>query len=192
MDGWRGLGPWLRPDKSLSQSARRTAAEYAEEVLAAMPLLIRLAGRDDAAAISVVLYESFVEFRDLYTDGGFAATALGVDQILVRMREGPVWVGLRDDVVVGTVAAVGKGESAYIRGMAVLPAARGLGAGSALLRAVESWASREGYVRLFLSTTPFLDSAIRLYEKFGFRRVVEEPQNLLGTPLFTLEKVAGR
>jgi len=157
-----------------------------------MPLLIRLAGRDDAAAISGVLYESFVEFRALYTDGGFAATALGVEQILVRMREGPVWVGLRDDVVVGTVAAVGKGESAYIRGMAVLPAARGLGVGSALLRAVETWACEQGCGRMFLSTTPFLDSAIRLYEKFGFRRVVEEPQDLLGTPLFRMERVADR
>jgi GNAT superfamily N-acetyltransferase len=155
----------------------------------ATSLEIRLAGRDDAAAISAVLYESFVEFRDLYTDGGFAATALGVEQILVRMREGPVWVALRDGAVLGTVAAVGKGESAYVRGMAVLPAARGLGAGSALLRAVESWACGEGHTRLFLSTTPFLDSAIRLYERFGFRRMAEEPQDLFGTPLFTMEKV---
>jgi GNAT superfamily N-acetyltransferase len=157
-----------------------------------MPLLIRLAGRDDAEAISAVLYESFVEFRDLYTDGGFAATALGAEQVLVRMREGPVWVGLRDDAVLGTVAAVGKGESAYIRGMAVLPAARGLGVGSALLRAVESWALEQGSSRLFLSTTPFLDSAIRLYERFGFWRKAEEPQELFGTPLFRMEKVVRR
>ena len=157
-----------------------------------MALLIRLAGREDAAAISGVLYESFVEFRALYTDGGFAATALGAEQVLVRMREGPVWVALRDGAVLGTVAAVARDTSAYIRGMAVLPAARGLGVGSALLRAVETWACEQGCGRMFLSTTPFLDSAIRLYEKFGFRRVVEEPQNLLGTPLFTLEKVAGR
>jgi GNAT superfamily N-acetyltransferase len=157
-----------------------------------MALLIRLAGREDAAAISGVLYESFVEFRALYTDGGFAATALGAEQILVRMREGPVWVALRDGAVLGTVAAVARDTSAYIRGMAVLPAARGLGVGSALLRAVETWACEQGCGRMFLSTTPFLDSAIRLYERFGFRRVVEEPQDLLGTPLFTMEKMTGR
>lgn len=150
---------------------------------------IRRAEAGDAAAIGAVLQESFVEFKSLYTDGGFAATALGAEQILIRMREGPVWVALRDGVVLGTVAAVAKGESVYIRGMAVLPAARGLGAGSALLREVVSWAFCGGYKRLFLSTTPFLDSAIRLYERFGFRRMAEETQDLSGTPLFGMEKI---
>jgi GNAT superfamily N-acetyltransferase len=152
---------------------------------------IRLAETGDAAAISRVLFEAFVEFKRLYTEGGFAATALGAEQILIRMQEGPVWVAVRDGVALGTIAAMVKGESVYIRGMAVLPAARGLGAGAALLREVESWAIHEGYQRLFLSTTPFLDSAIRLYERFGFRRVDEEPQDLLGTPLFRMEKMVG-
>jgi GNAT superfamily N-acetyltransferase len=168
------------------------AAECAEKMRAAMALEIRLAGAGDAAAICAVLHESFVEYKALYTDGGFAATALGVEQVLVRMREGLVWVGLRDGAVLGTVAAVAKGESVYIRGMAVLPGARGSGAGSALLGAVESWAFEQGCRRLFLSTTPFLSSAIRLYERFGFQRMVEDPQDLLGTPLFTMEKVVER
>jgi len=63
---------------------------------------------------------------------------------------------------VGTVAAVVKGESVYIRGMAVLPAARGSGAGTALLRQVEHWAAGQGCRRLFLSTTPFLSAAAEL------------------------------
>jgi len=74
---------------------------------------------------------------------------------------------------VGTVSAVVKGESVYVRGMAVLPAARGTGAGSELLKQVEEWADGKGCTRLFLSTTPFLAAAIRLYEKAGFRRIVE-------------------
>jgi GNAT superfamily N-acetyltransferase len=152
---------------------------------------IRRAGTDDVADISRVLYESFLEFRALYTDGGFAATALGAEQILIRMQEGPVWVALRDGAVLGTGAAVVKRESVYVRGMAVLPAARGLGAGAALLRGVESWALSQGCGRLFLSTTPFLSSAIRLYERFGFRRVEEDARDLFGTPLFTMEKRRG-
>jgi GNAT superfamily N-acetyltransferase len=152
---------------------------------------IRRAGLADCAAIADVLYQAFVEFRSLYTDGGFAATALNAEQIGIRVREGPVWVALRDAVMIGTVSAVKNGDSIYIRGMAVLPDARGSGAGSRLLEQVESWAGAEGCTRLFLSTTPFLASAIRLYERAGFRRTDDEPHDLFGTPLFTMEKVIG-
>jgi GNAT superfamily N-acetyltransferase len=155
--------------------------------LTAAELQIRRAELDDAPAIAAVLHESFVEFRSLYTEGGFAATALGTDEVLTRMREGPVWVALRERVV-ATVAAVVKGGSVYVRGMAVLPSARGSGTGSELLQQVEEWASSEGYARLFLSTTPFLSSAIRLYERFGFRRTDVDEHELFGTPLFTMEK----
>jgi ribosomal protein S18 acetylase RimI-like enzyme len=158
-------------------------------MLSAIHLEIRRAGPEDAPAVAAVLHESFVEFKALYTEGGFAATALASEQILVRMREGPVWVALRDGAALGTVAAVVRDKSIYVRGMAVLPAARGSGAGTKLLRQVEGWASSEGYTRLFLSTTPFLDAAIRLYERFGFRRADDNLHDLIGTPLFTMEKI---
>jgi GNAT superfamily N-acetyltransferase len=151
-------------------------------------LLIRRAGPEDADAIARVLHASFIEFRALYTDGGFAATALDAEQVLARLREGPMWVALREEVVLGTVAAVARNESVYIRGMAVLPAARGSGAGARLLQQVEGWAAGEGFPRLFLSTTPFLHAAIRLYERFGFRRTDEGLHDLFGTPLFIMEK----
>jgi putative acetyltransferase len=153
---------------------------------------IRRAVPEDAPAIATVLHESFGEFKALYTDGGFAATTLNADQVLARMQEGPVWVALRESALLGTVAAVIKGDSVYIRGMAVLPIARGSGAGTRLLQQIEVWASGEGYARLFLSTTPFLASAIRLYERFGFRRTDENLHDLFGTPLFTMEKAIGR
>ena len=151
-------------------------------------ILIRDAGGDDAFAIAKVLRESFAEYESLYTREGFAATTPNAEQVTERMREGPVWVALHRGEVVGTVAAVRKGRSAYMRGMAVLPTARGLRVGSRLLEHVESWSSSEGCTLLFLSPTPFLSSAIRLYERHGFRRVKEEPQHLFGTPLFTMEK----
>jgi GNAT superfamily N-acetyltransferase len=150
---------------------------------------IRLAGPADAAAIAEVLQLAFSEYKTLYTEGGFAATVLTPDEVIRRMGEGPVWVSLRDGTVAATVAAVVKGQSVYIRGMAAIPAARGCGVGTALLRCVENWAQSQGCTRLFLSTTPFLDSAIRLYENYGFRRTDEGQHDLCGTPLFTMEKI---
>ena len=149
---------------------------------------VRRAEPEDAVAIAEVLYASFVEYEPLYTQQGFAATTPNAEQILARMREGPAWVSVRLTEVVGTVAAVLKGQSLYMRGMAVLPVARGLQVGTRLIECVEDWASGQGYRRLHLSTTPFLNRAIRLYERCGFRRTDDGPSDLFGTSLFTMEK----
>lgn len=151
-------------------------------------LEIRLAEAHEADAISRILHAAFLEYKPFYTVDGFAATALNPLKIQERLREGPVWIASLAGQDTGTVAAVRNGEAIYIRGMAVLPSARGSGAGSQLLEAVERWARDQGVGRLFLSTTPFLHSAIRLYERSGFIRMEEDPQDLFGTPLFTMEK----
>ncbi|HMF58045.1 MAG TPA: GNAT family N-acetyltransferase [Pyrinomonadaceae bacterium] len=143
---------------------------------------------DDASSIASVLYQSFAEYIAFYTPEGFAATTPASDCIRSRMIEGPVWVALLDNTIVGTVSIVSKGESLYIRSMAVLPAARGHRIGELLLEHIESFASARNYKRLFLSTTPFLSRAIRLYERFDFIRNNEGPHDLMGTPIFTMEK----
>ena len=150
---------------------------------------IRLGDDGDALAIASLLSESFVGYQPLYTSDGYAATALTSEQIMDRIREGPVWVAVRDQLIVGTVSVVAKEDSLYVRGMAVRPAARGQRIGELLLRHVEEFALSKQVRRLFLSTTPFLDRAIRLYENFGFRRTDEGPHDLFGTPLFTMEKM---
>src|SRR5687767_11061450 len=115
---------------------------------------IRTAAPADAASIAAVLHESFVEYKASYTDEAFAATTPAAGQIQSRMIEGPVWVAVLDGVTVGTVSVVPEGESLYIRGMAVLPSARGHRVGEALLQQVEDFASAHGHGRLYLSTTP--------------------------------------
>lgn len=149
---------------------------------------IRRVEREDSAVVAKILYDSFAEFEVLYTHDGFAATTLTAERVLARMEEGPVWLALREAEALGTVAAVVKEDSVYIRGMAVHPAARGLGVGARLLEVVEDWAVGQGVMRVFLSTTPFLHAAIRLYESHGFERTRTDAQDLFGTPLFTMEK----
>lgn len=149
---------------------------------------IRLAEASDAPAIASLLAAAFAEYQSLYTPDGYAATAITPEEIVSRIEEGRVWVSISDGLIVGTVSVVLKGKSLYLRGMAVLPAARGQRIGELLLAQVEKFAASTGVQRLFLSTTPFLDRAIRLYEHFGFRRTSEGPEDLFGTPLFTMEK----
>jgi GNAT superfamily N-acetyltransferase len=149
---------------------------------------IRAATIADAPQVASLLLASFVEYRDLYTPDGFAATTPTSEEVLARMDEGPVWVALLGGSLAGTVAAVDRGEDLYVRGMAVLPPARGRQIGELLLREIEEYARARGYRRLTLSTTPFLHRAIRLYERFGFRRSDEGARDLFGTPLFSMVK----
>ena len=146
----------------------------------------RLATPTDAEAIAAVLSKSFVEYQPLYTAEGFTATVLTPEQVETRMTEGPTWVALEHGACVGTVSAVLKREGLYIRGMAVDPAARGKGIGRELLDCAEQFAVQNCCERLFLSTTPFLSRAIKLYERYGFQRTSVGPDNLFGTPLFTM------
>ena len=151
-------------------------------------LRIRRAVPEDASAIASVLYESFAEYEASYTPEAFSFTVSNSDKIHDRMREGPVWVALEGENLTGTVGAVAFGESLYVRGMAVVPAARGSGTGRLLMECVEEFAAGQGFKRMSLSTTPFLSLAIRLYERCGFRRSPEGPHDLFGTPLFTMVK----
>src|SRR5258705_1221569 len=151
-------------------------------------LEIRLATMEDAASISEVLLQSFIEYKSEYTPDGFAATTPTVEQIKNRLTEGPVWIALLDGTLVATVSAVSHGDSLYVRGMAALPSARGHQIGKLLMDSVQDFAAARACKRLYLSTTPFLSRAIALYERLGFIRTGEGPNDLYGTPLFTMER----
>src|SRR6185437_7822819 len=131
---------------------------------------IRTATASDTASIAAVLHAAFVEYEPRYTAGGFAATTPSAEQINQRLSEGPIWVVLQEGRVVGTISAVPKEQGCYVRGMAIVPAARGQRIGERLLEQVEQFALEQGAERLYLSTTPFLERAIRLYEHYGFQR----------------------
>ena len=153
-------------------------------------IVIRHAELSDSEAIARVLYESFVEYESQYTVAAFAATVLDTNKVRQRLEEGPGWIALSDEEMVGTVSAVSRAEGLYVRGMGVVPRARGFQIGDFLLEEVQIYARANGFEKLLLSTTPFLHRAIRLYEKCGFR-FCEEDSDLFGTPLLAMEKELG-
>ena len=141
-----------------------------------------------ASDLADLLIKAFREYESLYSIGGFSATTPDATVVASRLREGPTWIALEGGKIVGTVSAVQRETGTYIRSMAVLPSMQGQGMGRALLGAVEQFARLNGSPRLYLSTTPFLHDAIRLYEANGYTRTNEPPFDLHGTPLFTMEK----
>jgi GNAT superfamily N-acetyltransferase len=149
--------------------------------------VIAVASSTDAETIAAILLDAFREFEPLYTPGGFRATTPSAAEIRERWPEGPSWIATIDGKPVGTVGAIDRGDEVYVRSMAVTPAARGTGVGLALLDAVTRFAVDTGARRLRLSTTPFLHSAIRLYERAGFTPQ-PGPLDLHGTPLFAMVK----
>lgn len=150
---------------------------------------VREADPSDAEAVADLLRVSFAEFEPLYTPEAFEATVPPAHRLRERHREGPVWVAEQAGLLVGTLSVVPVGGALYLRSMAVLASVRGRGVATRLLVEAERFASTHALRRLFLSTTPFLDGAIRLYERAGFVRTEEGPHELFGTPLFTMEKL---
>jgi GNAT superfamily N-acetyltransferase len=149
---------------------------------------IRLALIKNIDAIAFVLRQAFIAYKPYYPPAAFAVTTPTSDQIRERWEEGPVWVAVQNEIVVGTMAAVPKDSGLYVRSMAVLPASRGQGIGRMLLQTAEDFAIHHHHSRIFLSTTPYLKKAIRLYEHFGFQIINEGPHDLFALPLFTMAK----
>lgn len=150
---------------------------------------IRRALAGDSNSIAIVLQKAFAEYKSIYTLRAFTSTTAAIELVESRLREGPVWVALQNSSIVGTASAVASDKGMYIRGMAVIPEARGQNIGENLLRRIEEYALNLGITRLFLSVTPQLIPAIRFYEHFGFHRTGENQDNLTGEKFYTMEKV---
>jgi GNAT superfamily N-acetyltransferase len=150
--------------------------------------MIRRATAADAGLVADILRDAFAQFETLYTPLAFRATVMSAVEVAQRLDEGPVWVALLEHRPAGTVSAVSTAEGCYLRSLAVAPGARGRGVGASLVHAVEQFARSEGHREVVLSTTPFLGSAIRLYERCGFSRRGGGPSSLHGTPLLTMRK----
>src|SRR5438105_3695597 len=100
---------------------------------------IRIATADDVQPIAAVLRSAFLEYERCYTSEGFAATTPSEEQIYQRLSEGPVWVALQGERIVGTVSAIARGQACYVRSMAIFPTARGQRIGARLLEKVEQF-----------------------------------------------------
>src|SRR5207247_11127495 len=101
---------------------------------------IRFAEPGDAESISEILRKAFSEFKNDYTPEALEVVTPPADEIATRFGEGPQWLAIVDSEPVGTVSVIREPEHLYIRSMAVLREAQGVGIGRRLLAAIEGYA----------------------------------------------------
>lgn len=129
---------------------------------------------DELGDVRLAAYraDGFLSPQSTYAPTLRALGADGLGQVLVAV----------DAHILGTVMLQGWAgageilagpEEAEIRALAVLPEARGIGIGQALLAAVMTRAAAIGVRRLVLLTQPEMKAAHYLYEKAGFSRLPE-------------------
>jgi GNAT superfamily N-acetyltransferase len=94
------------------------------------------------------------------------------------------WIAEVDGQRAGCVFCVAADQAtARLRILLTLPAARGLGAGSALVRTCLDFARQAGYARMRLWTNDVLVAARRIYLASGFVLVSEEAHHSFGADL---------
>jgi ribosomal protein S18 acetylase RimI-like enzyme len=139
-------------------------------------ITVRLATPDEydrVGALTVAAYEA------LAVDHLFGGYDERIRDTETRAQGADVLVAVVDSGVVGSVTYVGDSSSAWsewtqpgeaqFRLLAVDPAAHGLGAGVALVRACTERAAAAGH-SIMIHTTPWMQTAQRIYTRFGFVR----------------------
>ena len=119
------------------------------------------------------------------TPGPWASAAIFEQKVASELAEfagrlerpaNGLWVALRGDTVVGTVAIDGEDlgpGKAHLRWFIVEDGLRGSGIGRALLTEAVAFCDRHGFVETHLWTFRGLDAARRLYEGHDFSLVEE-------------------
>lgn len=139
---------------------------------AAGPFTLRAIEPRDDAAVAAIIRQVMPEFGA--GGAGFAIHDPEVDAMsaaYAHPRSGYFVVEVDGKVAGGGGVAPlehGEPDTCELRKMYFLPAARGLGAGGALIERCLEAARAFGFTRCYLETLTGMDAAQRLYRRFGF------------------------
>lgn len=137
----------------------------------------------------------FDEYTKMLIDGDaqFAAylTVQRYDSELEHPEEkyappdGGLFLAFADDALAGC-AALKKidHDRCELKRLYVRPALRKTGIGTMLVKRIVHEARRTGYRAMLLDTLPFLEDALRMYERFGFRRTERYNNSPLKSSVF--------
>ena len=154
-----------------------------------MAFTIRDARPEDFTALGEITARAYLDDGLLDFDVGDPYLAVLRD-VASRAEHAEVLVAVDDSGdVLGGVTFVGsqgrfsdlaRPDEAEFRTLAVAPAGRGRGVGTALVGECIARARRLGRRRVVLSTQPRMDAARRVYERFGFVREPDRDWNPVG------------
>jgi len=92
-----------------------------------------------------------------------------------------IWLAEAEGRIVGSIAVIGKGEGiAQLRWFILHPDYRGAGLGKQLFQQAMAYGREKGLRQMFLETTDDQETAIRMYEKSGFRKTGEHANEAWG------------
>ncbi|WP_433657236.1 GNAT family N-acetyltransferase [Nocardia sp. CA-128927] len=137
-------------------------------------LVIRSARPDEYAAIGELTVEVYVGDGFVRADTPYAAELADTAH---RGASAQLLVATHADRIVGSLtvarpgtpyAEIARPGELEFRMLAVSKTARGLGAGTALVRTVIDIAKAEGFNAVALTTMPAMTDARRIYDRFGF------------------------
>ena len=153
-------------------------------------ILIRPAEPGDEAAILLCLNQAFGPYEAEYTPAAYADTVPSEAALAERLQRMHVLVASSPEGIVGTVAGAMTDGEGHLRGMAIIPEWRGSGLAASLLAAIEKWLKDRGCRRVMLDTMLPLQTAIKFYEKNGYRRS-RRIEDFFGMPLLEYVKELG-
>lgn len=87
-----------------------------------------------------------------------------------------IWIAEYERELIGTIAVVGKGETALLRWFLLDPAFRGLGLGKQLINDAIDYCKNKGFKNIELGTAGDLKAALSLYKKLGFE-IISQSEN---------------
>ena len=87
-----------------------------------------------------------------------------------------IWIAEYEQELIGTIAVVGKGETALLRWFLLDPAFRGLGLGKQLINDAIDYCKNKGFKNIELGTAGDLKAALSLYKKLGFE-IISQSEN---------------
>ena len=146
------------------------------------PSTLRLAGDDDAPAITALVRAAYEHYEPLI---GRTPLPMLTDYA-VAVREHVVWVVEDGARIVGVLELDLREDHLWVENVAVSPDQQGRGLGRRLLRHAEDEARRHGLREIGLLTNERYAANIAMYTRYGYRETHRQPH--LGTDLVYFRK----